>query len=387
MAETILDGGFNPNLPDKHGQMPLFYAIAFNHVDVVQALLARRGDPNVVNGKGVGNFQGSALEYAVSLGNLRLASILLAAGARLDAKDPFGRTVLHFAGCRLDLTGLLLREGAEVNVRDGEGSSPLDHAVQRGCLDEAAILVAHGARINEVNGKTGATPVNEAAWRGNAPLVQFLLNFNPNLGIRDKQGYRPLENAMRMGREDSALFLLEAELKQPPPVQYLEQTMEAAIQKDEALLVGVLLRHGISSNGPLLSGATPVDQAALVGAVKVVTVLLENHADPNAGGNTGGTPLEDASLKGFAPIVAALLDHGARVNQINSGTGSTALYAAASFGKADVVRLLLERGANPSLCGSKQKTPYAVAVENGHSDIATEILNHGGTKSCDMSRF
>ncbi|HLJ44354.1 MAG TPA: ankyrin repeat domain-containing protein [Bryobacteraceae bacterium] len=375
MVQTILDAGFNPNLPDKYGQTALYYATAFNRLEIVQALLAHHADPNALAGKGVGAFPGSPLEYAVSLGNLRITSMLVAAGARMDAKDPQGRTVLHYSGCRIEMTQFLIREGADVNARDSQGSSPLDLAVQSGCLDNAAILIAHGARLNEVSGKTGATPINEAAWSGNAPLVQFLLNFNPDLGIPDRQGYRPLENAMRMGKEDSALLLLEAELKQPKPREFLEHTLDTAISKDEALLVAVLLRHGLPLNTPTLSGSTPVDKAALQGAIKVVRLLLENNADPNSA-------LEDASLKGFPTIVSALLDHGARVNQVNAGSGSTALYAAASFGKADVVRLLLEHGANPSLCGSNHKSPYQAAAENGHVEIAVEILSHGGAKMC-----
>jgi ankyrin repeat protein len=79
-----------------------------------------------------------------------------------------------------------------------------------------------------------------------------------------------------------------------------------------------------------------------------------------------------------------LLDHGAQVNQINSGSGTTALYSAASFGKGDVVKLLLKRGANPNLCGKSEKTPYQAALENGYSEVATEILTHGGGRSCEQ---
>ena len=39
-------------------------------------------------------------------------------------------------------------------------------------------------------------------------VVQYLLQFHPNLEIPDKKGYGPLENAIRMGKEDSALLLL-----------------------------------------------------------------------------------------------------------------------------------------------------------------------------------
>ena len=113
-------------------------------------------------------------------------------------------------------------------------------------------------------------------------------------------------------------------------------------------------------------------------------VLLDYNADPNMVGRNGAIPLEDASLKGFDSIASMLLDHGALVNRLNPGSGTTALYAAASFGKGEVVKLLLNRGANPTLCGSNRKSPYQAALENGYSEVATEIRNHGGAKSCEQ---
>ena len=83
-------------------------------------------------------------------------------------------------------------------------------------------------------------------------------------------------------------------------------------------------------------------------------------------------------------IAGMLLDHGALVNRLNSGSGSTALYAAASFGKGEVVKLLLKRGANPILCGNNHKSPYQAALDNGYSEVANEIRNHGGARSCEQ---
>jgi hypothetical protein len=77
-----------------------------------------------------------------------------------------------------------------------------------------------------------------------------------------------------------------------------------------------------------------------------------------------------------------LLDHGAKVNLVSRASGETALYVAASFGKSKVVELLLERGADPNLCGHGHKSPYKAALDNGYSDIAAKIRQHGGAVSC-----
>ncbi len=346
-AQSLLENGVNPNAPDRYGKTPIYYAASFNEIQTVELLLASHADPNVgMENRKSSEFPATPLQVAAYMGNLRLAEILIAAGARMEATGP---TALHFAvrGIHLDVIHYLLQKGADLNIRDAEGTSPLDQAVWDGSLDSVAVLLAHGARLNEAEPKTGATPINEAAYRGHIGLIRYLLQFHPDLEIRDKEGYSPLENAARRGKEDAAVSLLEAERLRTP--QSLEKPLSFAIAKEESTLVASLLRHGAAANDPLASGLSP---------------------------------LEDACLKGFDGVAGTLLDHGALVNQVNSGSGTTALYAAASFGKTNIVKLLLERGAIPNLCGTNRKTPYRAALENGYTNIANLIKARGGTAAC-----
>lgn len=382
--ESLLSIGFDPSGPvHGYGYTPLWFAIECGRTDVVDLLLAAHADPNarVIPPP----FFATPLELALQGGNIHIASRLVESGAHVDAKGANGRTALYDAvtGVHLDAIRFLIERGADVNIRDTEGASPLDDAIWRGSIDAVAILLAHGARLNEPDTQTGATPINEAAFLGNTAFVQYLLQFHPDLGVPDKRGYRPLDNTIRMGKEDSALSLLEAEPKEQQTPQFFGKTMDAAIRKEQSLLVEALLRHGAPVNDLLPSGSTPLDVAASAGASQVVRVLLDNKADPNISGGNGTSPLEDASLKGLDAIVGMLLDHGALVNRLNSGSGTTALYAAASFGKGEVVKVLLNRGANPSLCGNNHKSPDQAAVENGYNEVARQIRDHGGARSCE----
>jgi ankyrin repeat protein len=361
-AEDLLEAGVNPNVPDQYGSTALYHAASMNQLDAVKLLLKYRADPNLTN-----LHKSTPLQRAADLGNSRMASTLIAAGADVNAKGPEGRTAIFFAGGhRLDLMQLLIEKGADVNVRDAEGDSPLDEAVWIGSLDATAVLLAHGAHMNEAQTTSGATPINEAAYRGHANVVRYLLQFHPDLGLPDKRGYGPLDNAIRMGKEDCALLLI------PLASGPFEKPMEAAIRKKESLVTEALLQRGVDVNAPLPSGVTPLTAAASAGSTEIVRTLLKNGADPNLNG-----PLEDASLKGFTSVAELLLDHGAQVNQLNAASGTTALYAAASFGKAETVSLLLKRGADAGLCGKARKSPYQAALENGYRDVAAEIGRHG----------
>lgn len=349
--ESLLQNGLDPNLRDGYGVTPLYYAVSFNQTKAVQVLLSHRADPNIQVLNRSNRFPATPLESAAYMGNLHIASLLIEAGARINAAGSTGRTALHFAvlAMHLDVVRYLLQQGADINARDAEGTSPLDEAVWRGYLDAVAVLLANGAPLNEPEGKTGATPINEAAYRGNTRLVQYLLQFHPDLAIRDKNGYSPLENATRRGKEDTAVLLVAAQAKGQTPSSLLGKIMDVAIGKNESNLVQALLDHG---------------------------------ADPNSSAGKGTSPLENAALRGYAHICGVLLDRGARVDEINAGSGTTALYAAASFGKIDVVKLLLDRGADPNVCGANHRTPYRAAVENGFAEIAAELQRHGGSSTC-----
>jgi len=333
VMENLLSSGLNPNLPDRQGQTPLNVAMLMGRVPAVELLLTWHADPNAPL---IGGNPSSAtpLEYAVRNRNLRMASVLIAGGAHVDASARGGRTPLHAAvgAGGLDMIQLLIQKGADPNARDAEGASPHD-AVWNGSLDVVALLLARGARLNDFDTKTGATPINEAAYRGHTPTIQYLLQFHPDLSISDRKGHGPLINAILMGKEEAALLLLAAE---PKPVQFFEAAMEPAIARDYSAVVAALLSNGMKFNGVVLpSGATPLAAAAASGATGVVRLLLDNHADPNEDSSNGTTtPLEEASLRGFDSIAALMIDHGAAVNHVNSGSGTTALYAAASFGKS-----------------------------------------------------
>jgi len=301
--ENLLSSGLDPNWPDRWGETPLKFAMLVGRVPAVELPLSWHADPNAPLNSGNPS-SGNALEYAVRNGNLRMASVLIAGGAHIDTSGQGGRTPLgtplHIAVVAggLEMIQLLIQKGADPNARDAEGASPLDDAVWRGSLDIVALLPAHGARLNDFDTKTGATPINEAAYRGYTPIIRYLLQFHPDLGISDKKGHGPLVNAILMGKEDAALVLVEAE---PKSDQFFESAMEAAITRDYSSVVAALLKDGMRVNGFVLaSGATSLAAAAASGATSVVRLLLDNNADPNeVSGHGTTTPLGGSVPEGI----------------------------------------------------------------------------------------
>ena len=90
-----------------------------------------------------------------------------------------GEGALHIVIKRGDETYLrfLLQKGADANLRDGKGNTPLLLAVTLGQTDMIPILTAAGANPNLAN-SAGETPLIRAVQRRDIAMIRVLLNEN-----------------------------------------------------------------------------------------------------------------------------------------------------------------------------------------------------------------
>ena len=104
----------------------------------------------------------SGLHYAALNGNLRIAAILIRAGAKLNFKDRLGDTALHWAAERNqpEMARLLIEAGASVDAEDKDGLTPLMFAARAANLEMVRLLLADGADP----AKTDYTGRDAAGW-------------------------------------------------------------------------------------------------------------------------------------------------------------------------------------------------------------------------------
>jgi ankyrin repeat protein len=115
------------------------------------------------------------LHYAAGEGDLAKVRTLLAFGAQVDVPDDNGWTPLHFAAQAhaVPIAETLLAAGASVDSRDSHGNTPLFNAIfnSRGRGDLIALLRRHGADPNIANAH-GVSPVALARSIGNFEVKQ-----------------------------------------------------------------------------------------------------------------------------------------------------------------------------------------------------------------------
>ena len=388
VVRRLLEAGADANKLDAAGESPLLLAARVGEPEVARALLAHGA---AVDSREQ-SFGQTPLMVAVREGHSELARVLLDAGADPNARtraeqpprfippseSPPGlskgigivragwpedrgkrfpaagsKTPLLYAARAGDLaaTKLLVERGAQLELADGNGVTPLLEAIlnanafrvkREGRTDHlavASVLLDAGANVDAMD------------WYGEAPLWAAVDLRNLELGPADK----------RTGVRDEALALIgrlldgganpNARTKEfPPERRYITTVVGSVAWVD-------------------LTGQTPFLRAAAAGDLAAMRVLLAHGADPNIATAGGTTPLMVAAGVNWAVgetfdegpaalLEAVKLTHelGNDVNAVNS-MGIGAIHGAANRGANDVIEYLAANGARLDVPDKQGRTP------------------------------
>ena len=158
MVTCLLDLGANVHARNAQYDTPLHVAAQCSGPKVCQVLLDRGADINASCEDG-----STPLSIAVQEGCLDVIRFLIERGAnvQLPANIIFKTTILHLAAKSYTLTKLFLsmdQVASMVNVANDRGSTPLHVVVTNGYLETCELLIEHGADVN-VRDQLGRTPL------------------------------------------------------------------------------------------------------------------------------------------------------------------------------------------------------------------------------------
>ena len=202
-------GMVDVNCTDKNNCTPLLFAVEKGFKDVVQLLLEEGADARMAN-KGTFEYW-SPLHVAASRGNnlyQEVAHLLLEGGAEPNMRDGFGRTPLHWASHPC-VAKLLLDRGADLNIQCQLGYTPLTMAAMKGYIDVVKFLLESGADPNMAN-HYGETPLHMASLYGYKDITQILFDDGAEINMSTHTGHTPLGYAtLGMIHTDIVNFLTE----------------------------------------------------------------------------------------------------------------------------------------------------------------------------------
>ena len=321
----------------------------------------------------------------------------------LDYLDQLTISSLHVAIQRRapNLARFLLQKGANPNLRDDNGDTPLYVAVENETKEMVKLLLNWGADTERVD-ILGETPVQIASSRGeNESILLLLIEEGANIETSDFAGRTPLGNAIdsdlpssaqilirhgadinatlnasndrrtllcqavRQRKEWAVQLLLEKGANPHKVDDFGRQALHYAIEAGQESMVRVLIDHGGIQHviaGP--TGKTTLLHLAVCREnLTIIEMILKAGADINEQDWLGNTPLHESMYKSpanLAQIVRLLLKFGAQVNMENKIT-DTPLHLVACYGRSEVVQILLDAGADPHLVDMSGETAMDIA--------------------------
>lgn len=132
-------------------------------------------------------------------------------GTLIDARDvTSGRTALHIAAENREYTWLsfLLGKGANPNIADKRGVTPLMLASQMGSVEAVNALAQSGAKVDTPN-NTGETPLIAAVHRRDTAMLRVLLLSGANPDRADNSGRSARDYAALLGPGSQILAEIE----------------------------------------------------------------------------------------------------------------------------------------------------------------------------------
>jgi uncharacterized protein len=362
IVERLLEAGVSPNATGPYGETALHTCAHAGHTAAVRVLIAAGAsiDPG-------DSWRGQTpLMWAAAQGHPETMQVLVDAGAQVDARStivtwerqrtdeprdkwlpPGGWTPLLLAAREncVACVDVLAAAGADLNIVNPQRHTALIVALVNGHFDVAGRLIDHGANV-DMQDEVGQTPLWAAVDAHTMP---------------DSNRPPPTEMDDELSAWDIVTKLVDAGANVDVP---LRQRVPYRTKIDRG------------ADGILGAGTTPLLRAAKTGDAKVVELLLAHGADPLAAVGRGVTSILLAANVGTSEMdrtgrrktdagaietIRLLMAAGADLHAAD-GQGRTAAHGAALWGLTDVIRFLHENGVDLTRTDSRGLTPLQTAL-------------------------
>ncbi|MGE0086542.1 MAG: ankyrin repeat domain-containing protein [Desulfococcaceae bacterium] len=381
MAIALLDAGADPLFENEYGQTALMWAACFNDSKVLQRMLSDCRPEDLISNK---KNAAMPIHGAASFGYYKNVKLLLEAGSEVDPKEKPGRTPLFFTAFNkypfalkdyINTASILIDAGADINAADDRGDTVLNAAAEYGYPEFMELLINKGAEVNHKN-RLGITALYTLAFRGHTKAIETMCRTDANLNEIFDGGRTAVSVALISCNFDSALALISCGADVSIADKNGETPLFHAASRS-AEVVRKLIEHKADVNVRSVRNETPVMVSK---NADIAEMLIEAGADIKA---PDGIRIlcHAANKQGFAGVIKKLMDNG-----IDADTcclhDTTPLMMAEDIAVAEV---LLKAGADINLIDRFGQTALFHAAVKSHSAPTSAIVKTLIEKGADVN--
>jgi ankyrin repeat protein len=365
----LLKAGANVSLANNYGATPMGLAAEVGNAEIIKLLLEGGADPDSPNPDGQ-----TALLAVARTGNVAAAELLVKHGAKVDARERWGgQTALMWASARRhpQMMQFLISKGADVNAGsidrdyqrhvtaegrpkslDSGGFTPLSYAARENCLACVKVLLDNGADMN-LPDPDGVSPLLVSIMNSNWDLAKQLIVAGADVNQWDIYGEAPLFTAVGQRNQLSGGKGSIDPLNETTGLTIVRMLLDRGANPNMQLFFRPANVRGATNT----RGSTPLIRAVTNADMEVMKLLLEKGADVNIQMADRQTAIM-AVLAGRASetqaleMIRILHDAGANLNVIalvnhrEESRGGTALHYAVRKRYKEVIKKLAEYGIN-----------------------------------------
>lgn len=229
---------------------------------------------------------------ALSRSNIKIAKLLIDKGADLNISDRYGKTPLMLSLENKEFAELIINRSVDLDIKDNNGDTALILCAFHGYFDVAKLLVEKGADI-ESTSKSKSTALISALTSLNCTnhphtkIVELLVNHGANINHKDKEGRTALLMSSYYGHKEAAKLLINKganlDIKNNYGNTALAIEVERAIKDNKNEMIELLIEKGADVNIQNKKGKTVYDLAFW--NFKILLILNHKLYD-NKDGNT-----------------------------------------------------------------------------------------------------
>ncbi len=330
-----------------------------------------------------------ALLAAIQSNDRKLVSLLLDHLGGITTTHMELRHVLHVASIRsnaaifdvlLGPTGLA-SDNRLLDLKNDEGLSPMEVAIQFNNLEAAERLLAAGANVNTENAK-GANLLQQAIFRGSARMVGLLLIYGANIRKSRPDSESLLIKSVRRGQTEIAAFLIEhlvatgqANEVNVPDKDGMPPLLLAASQKND-VMVKMLLKAGADPKARDASGKN-ILHALSESPEKLIKQLKKKKKNlPKPLAINMHIPTKASVALNSLSMADEFISLGVPLNGIDNH-GNTPLMLAAKENNISFFIALLNLGADPNISNRWGYTALHFALQKNNTTMTSKLLEAG----------